>query len=203
MIGRRRVVVVLAVVETLVVAAAVVLVGLRGNGSEVEATPTVSPSTSAPSSSASTLSEPVATVPPVPAAALAHDRAGAESFFEAFFEAYNYAYAALDEVPLAQLSGPSCRYCAGVIQDIRSSRVQGLRFEAGLVSVRTIELAPTESDSGIVIAAIIDQTAGTIYGSNGKVSERSKAVAGQRVDARVTWSGEGWKMSALKVVTNK
>lgn len=207
MSGRRRGVVVLAVVAALVVAAAVALVGLRGNGSEVGATPTASPTTSptpspATASSGGTRSRSVV-APRLPVAAQAQTEAGAQAFLRHFIDVYNYSYSALNPLAMQALSTRDCGYCSDVISDVRASRERGLTFEAGVVSVRESIVGPDQPLTRLVMVAFIDQTPGIVRRSDGSVEEESEALDEQRIDVTVVWLDGAWKMRSVVVAGAK
>lgn len=193
-----------------VVAAVVVVVGvaaflLRGNGSDGAApvrTPT-SPSSTSPSATVSPSVSPTqsAVVAPVlPDAATKPTRAGAEAFMRYFFEVYNHTYRSLDPTLIAGLSLPGCDFCAGVQANASAARDAEQTIEGGSIAVRQVVAAPGKPKDGLIVNALIDQDSLVTKDNTGAVVDRSDAVRGVRVDARVVWSGAAWQVRAVRVL---
>jgi hypothetical protein len=204
--GRRvHAVLVAATVVMAVVAGVSVYLAVAGSDDPSRALPagtTTSTSASstmtAPSTSASP--SPKLNPPLLPAAAAEPSRDGASAFLRYFFEVYTYTYASLDTQPMTTISLSGCDTCDSVVDRARAAASAGYTVEPGRIEISTIVAAPGNPNDGLVVSALIQQEPVVTRDRTGEVIDRTTATRNARIDARVIWSGTGWRMRAARIV---
>ncbi|MFN0281441.1 MAG: DUF6318 family protein [Kineosporiaceae bacterium] len=198
----RRVRVVAAAAGVVVLIGAGASLALRGNGSggsDPSPQPTPGGTTSSASPAATVSASPSATrrPPRLPDEASEPTRGGAAAFVRHFFAVYNYSFATLDTSAIERISADGCKFCDGVVRDVRSAREQGLRFEGARVSVNAAVAAPGKAREGLVVNGSIDQSAGRSVDRSGATRRELPAAKNVRVDAGVRWTAQGWIVFAV------
>lgn len=196
---------VLAAAVAVVVAAVVAFVALRGNGSTVDARPTVTSSSPAPSPSPTATPSPTPsstlTPPVLPAAAKKRDQAGAEAFFRYFIDVYNYSFTALDTQPLEQISADECKFCRSAKATVAEILAKGARAEGGEVHVLASFAEPDASKAReVIVVASLRQDPGRTVGSDGNVTSSSSGSK-RRLDALLRWEGGRWLLVGVETPT--
>jgi hypothetical protein len=165
---------------------------------------TVSTGTSTPSTpgtaTSSATESPTLKPPLLPAAAAKPTREGAAAFLRYFFDVYNYSYATLSSTQLREVSSPKCQYCAAAIESVEDGRAEGLRYEDGVVTIKVAVAAPGNARDGLLVNALLTQTAGVVYDRDGLARESSLALPAQRVDVIVMWTEGRWIMRGVDVI---
>lgn len=202
MSGRRRAVALLAVVAALVVVAAVAFVALRGNGSGVEARPTVTPSSPPPSSATQTPTPGPTVAPPVlPAAAMKRDQKGAEAFFRYFIDVYNYSFEALDTQSLSAVSAAECKFCKSAKLTVQEISAKRARAEGGQVRVITAIAEPDAARAReVIVVSLLEQDSGRTVAADGTVTSSSSGSRRQ-LDALLRWEGGQWRLVGVETAT--
>ena len=200
--GRRRTFVVLAAVATVLVAAVFAFVGLRGNGSGVEAGPTATPSSTPVVSPTQTATPPpTVAVPELPAAAQKRTQEGAEAFFRYFIDVYNYSFQTLDPTPLKALSASECKFCKSAMSTVDEIAAKGARSEGGHVHVLMSIAEPDSAKAKeVVVVTSLKQDPGRTVASDGTVTSSSPGSK-RRLDALLRWEEGQWRLVGVETPT--
>jgi hypothetical protein len=191
----------------LVLPVALFAVGCTGS----DATPNLSPVSSAPTSvvSNSVTARPSASSvypadvpltghnvrpgekPPVyPAAAQAHTQDGANAFAEFFMKTLDWAYATTNPSYMKHYYGPTCGLCSGIATGITKTAAEHHWYEGGrlrILSLTSTEIGPVTAPVNFCSVVVISTTAQTVVDGTGKIFNGAGAS-----------SHLGWKLCSIR-----
>jgi uncharacterized protein DUF6318 len=203
--------------------AAIVLVGwLAAACTGSDATPNLSPVSSAPQSSvaasSASVTAPAAPAypadvpltghnvrpgekPPVyPAAATAHSQAGANAFAEFFMRTLDWAYATTNPSYARHYSGATCGLCNGLAVGIDKTAARHLWYEGGRFAVHpatSTAIAPVTAPADYCSLISVDVTAESVVDATGKIYNGDGAHSNLRFKLCAKSSTDTWLASYL------
>ncbi|HET9653740.1 MAG TPA: DUF6318 family protein [Kineosporiaceae bacterium] len=132
--------------------------------------------------------------PTVPSEARQPTRAGAAAFFRYFVSAMNDAYRQLRPEPLAVAALPSCGFCGDLVNDVSAARSAGETYGGGIITIATMVAADGDPASGLMVNAVVDQSAGERRSAAGSVVATYPEQHGLRMDVGLRWVGGEWRV---------
>jgi hypothetical protein len=186
-----------------------------------DATPNLSPVSSAPTSvvSNSVTAKPSASAvypadvpltghnvrpgekPPVyPAAAQAHTQDGANAFAEFFMKTLDWAYATTNPSYAKHFSGSTCGLCSGLATGIAKTAMRQLWYEGGRFAIHPATSTPIEpvtAPADFCSQLIVDVTAESVVDATGKIYNGDGAHANLRFKLCAKSTANSWLTTYL------
>lgn len=155
-------------------------------------TPTPEPSPT------STAELPDVTVAPAPPAALdgPPTEENAAAVAEYYVSLYPYLRATGDSAQWAELAGPSCGYCAGILDDLRGMVARGERTVDGAIEIESSGAKTVDGDQYIAWVVMYEHRSHAVDDA-GEIVEEFPAEVRFRVDMDLTWQGSRWRVDAV------
>ncbi|MEP7018358.1 MAG: DUF6318 family protein, partial [Actinomycetota bacterium] len=138
--------------------------------------------------------------PNIPAAARAHTPAGAAAFVKYFYDQLNLAWGQPRAGLLAPLSLPECKTCR-TLEDTAVEMVakhQHMRGDTAQISSVDPGIIESNGDQSLTITG--SQLATSVLEANGR-KVRDIPQAKIRFRGTTRWTGGGWRVSEIKVLT--
>lgn len=141
-----------------------------------------------------------ATIPPERPAGLdgpASEKTAAEAA-KYFLALFPYAFATGDLTQWRAMSGDSCKYCSGTVDQVEAEQAEGKRRTGGRIEV-------TYSDSVLVgkqqygVGLTVREHPGTLFRADGSVEKDIDYVLEAHMEFLVSWTGSGWKIDGVEI----
>lgn len=173
---------------------AAVLVLSSCGADKPSADPTPSPTSAAPSPSAT---GPVA--PVLPEAAKVNDDAGAKAFVEYWFAAVTYAMQTGDTDVMDRHSGDDCEACEGVSRSVRKIYKAGKENRGGGWAIERLEEQAASTEKLRLFLALVNQPAQALVNSDGSTLNADPAQK-FAFEVWASFGESGWLLRELREV---
>jgi hypothetical protein len=144
-----------------------------------------------PTSSAASSAPPTAVPTPARPGKYEMNPESAEAFVRYFWDVVNYSFATGQTELLRTLSDDTCTFCSSTVEEIGKLKSDGSHVEGGEVSVTGVAVPPL-TQSKAIATAVLQQGAGRVIGSDGKVVSTSEEHKDLRTDVLVQWRKDRW-----------
>ena len=104
---------------------------------------------------------------------------------------------------MTAISAKGCKFCGGVVSDVRRAAEQGLRYEGAQLHVRSQVASSGVPTEGLIVAAILNQDEGRTISLGGGARTSVEASESVRMDAGLRWVNGGWQVFAVTLPTSK
>lgn len=193
-----------------VVGLGLALAACTGSSSPYPSPTTASPVTAAPSAPRATPTstpEPAptptaelvdVTVAPTPPAALDGPPTdeNAAAVAEYFMSLFPYLFATGDGSEWERLSGPSCGYCSGVVNELRNDLARERHSDGGAFEILESSSEPSGSGEFITWVTFIQHPSRTVD-KDGDVVEEFPETRRSRATLLLEWNGAGWRVNGV------
>lgn len=138
-------------------------------------------------------------VPVLPEVAKTETKEGAEAFTKYWFSVLSYAYETGDTVALSALSGPSCVFCKGLVDNIETAWSDGKWISGGHIETPAVTAEASSGEPTRVTLQVI-QTELVIHNPDGSPYQETTAATNSGSQATATFEGGGWIISKLSLI---
>jgi hypothetical protein len=133
-------------------------------------------------------------VPVLPPEAEVQTAAGAMAFVRHYFAVVDYAYAAVDTAPLAAVSDPACRPCAGVKDMIDTAIVVGDSFMGSPTIISDISVPEPEPAEAVNVLLACSSAPLSKISRQGSEEPVFEAYSGMQLSMLLVFSGQKWQV---------
>ena len=121
------------------------------------------------------------------------------AFVKYFIAAYNYAYATYDTSLLEEISQPTCKFCAGVVDDVQRLEAARIRVGGSEVKIADAFLPRDEpkANSALVIT-VSSQRPGTATSPTGQ-TRKVDGARNTQLDFGLDWDGGKWLVRGVDI----
>ena len=119
------------------------------------------------------------------------------AFARYYFAVVDYAYASGDTEPLAAISDPDCRSCAGIKQMVNEAVSSSELFESGATTISETSAAEIQPEGWAELSVIYSTPRIRRMNNNGAVTLEFPPVVDQRFLMIIVPASSGWEMRSL------
>lgn len=139
--------------------------------------------------------------PQRPDAADATTGEGGEAFTRYWFATLDYAVATGDTRPLAAVSQPDCRACAGALGSVRKGYGDGARIQGGQVTVRGAAADNFFSVNHPRVLVVFDRAPYSVVDAGRRRTANVSGVTFADCQVLLNWTDDGWRMREITGTT--
>jgi hypothetical protein len=124
---------------------------------------------------------------------------GAEAFAKYWFSVLSYSYETGDTELLSALSGPSCVFCKGLVDNIETAWSDGKWISGGHIETPAVTAdAPGGEPTRVTLQVIQKEL--VIHNSDGSPYQEATAGTNSGSQATATFEGASWTISKLSLI---
>jgi len=156
--------------------------------------PTPTASSARPTTPSSTTTTPTAA--PLPPAAKAHSKAGAEAFVRAYFAAFNRAWTKPTAAELGGYGAATCKSCSASLTTARRLVAAHQRYDGAPVTVTTVD-AKADISGAYRVSVGLRQEKRNVVDHRGKTVLTDSKKTG-RFEVMLNRAGDRWRIATIR-----